>query len=160
MREAHNSKNVEINSNSSPVKIFEEDKPLNKKVLISNSDITKKKLIDNKNTISKQKPNFSSLQNYKYKKNNNYDEQFKLLANKFNEAIEVILELSENVNKLEKIIYSKQEKLNTRKYSNSGYKLKLIFFIIFISFILFHLLYLPVDFEQINLFLGDILSLL
>ena len=159
MREEHNSKNNETNLNSS-LKKYEQDNPLNKNSLFSNSDISSKNIFDNKNIINDEKPNFSSLQNYNNEKLNNYDEQFKVLANKFNEAIEVILELSESVNKLENTIYSKKEELNKRKYSNNRYKLKLIIFIIFISLVLFNLLYLPVDLKPVRLFLSEILSIL
>ena len=54
-----------------------------------------KKLLENKNSIK------TSV--------NENEAQFLILANKFNEAVEVILELSEKVEKLEKKIYQKRK---------------------------------------------------
>ena len=161
MREAHNSYNGDNNLNSSRVKNSEQHNIFNKNALFSHLDTSKKKLFDNniaRNDYKKQ--NFSSVLNHKNEENINYDEQFKLLANKFNEAIEVILELSERVHKLENIIYSKKQTLNKNKYSNNGYKLKLIVFIFFITLCSFYLLFLPVDYKSTGLFLDDILLLL
>ena len=64
--------------------------------------------------------------------NNDNEVQFKLLANKFNESVEVILELSEKVNKLEKFIYNEKE---NKSYRRIPFNLRLIS-IIFIIFIL------------------------
>lgn len=89
---------------------------------------------------------------------NNYDKQFTLLANKFNEATEVILELSENVKKLETIVYSKdKEKI---KYEDNSYKLKLLIFVLCIMFICFAIYFVPIDMITFRLFLDDILFLL
>ena len=154
MREEHDFNNAGNDLNSI-VKNSEKHKPLNKNALLTNLDIVEK---NTKNYVEKQKS--SSLQSYDNLKQNNYDEQFKLLANNFNEAIEVILELSESVNKLENIIYSDKGKLNKRKYSNSEYKLKLIVLIIFITLTIFYLYFLSIDLNSISLFLDEILLLL
>ena len=114
-----------------------------------------------KNTINNlETQNTSSISNQESKKRNNYDEQFKLLANKLNEAVEVILELSESVNKLESIIYSKRERFNKKKYYNNGNKLKFLIFIIFITSISLYLIFMPIDLNSINLFFYEILLLL
>ena len=64
---------------------------------------------------------------------NNNEAQFRLLANKFNESVEVILELSEKVNKLEKSIYYKKEiKLSRGLPFLFNFRLILIIFIVFI----------------------------
>ena len=124
-------------------------------------NISKKNNLDIKNTINNlETQNTSSISNHESKKGNNYDEQFKLLANKFNEAVEVILELSESVNKLESIIYSKKERFNDKKYSNNRYKLKFFILIIFITSISLYIIFLPIDLNSINLFLDEILLLL
>ena len=124
-------------------------------------NISKKNNLDIKNTINNlETQNTSSISNHESKKQNNYDEQFKLLANKFNEAIEVILELSDSVNKLESIIYSKKERFNKKKYSNNRYKLKFVIFILFITSISLYIIFLPIDLTSIILFLDEILLLL
>ena len=63
--------------------------------------------------------------------NNDIEAQFRLLANKFNESVEVILELSEKVNKLEKLIHSKKENKSYRGFF-VNFRLVSIIFIIFI----------------------------
>jgi hypothetical protein len=124
-------------------------------------NISKKNNLDIKNTINNlEKQNNSSISYHESKKRNNYDEQFKLLANKFNEAVEVILELSESVNKLENIIYSKKERFNKNNFSNNRYKLKFVIFFIFITSISLYVIFLPIDLTSINLFLDEILLLL
>ena len=124
-------------------------------------NISKKNNLDIKNPINNlETQNTSSISNHESKKGGNYDEQFKLLANKFNEAIEVILELSESVNKLESIIYSKKERFNDKKYSNNRYKLKFFILIIFITTISLYIIFLPIDLNSINLFFDEILLLL
>lgn len=124
-------------------------------------NISKKNNLDIKNTINNlETQNTSSISNHESKKRDNYDEQFKLLANKFNEAVEVILELSESVNELESIIYSKKERFNNKKYSTNRYKLKFVIFIIFITLISLYVIFLPIDLNSINLFFDEILLLL
>lgn len=124
-------------------------------------NISKKNNLDIKNTINNlETQNTSSISNHESKKRDNYDEQFKLLANKFNEAVEVILELSESVNELESIIYSKKERFNNKKYSTTRYKLKFVIFIIFITLISLFAIFLPIDLNSINLFFDEILLLL
>ena len=124
-------------------------------------NISKKNNLDIKNTINNlETQNTSSISNHESEKRSNYDEQFKLLANKFNEAIEVILELSESVNELESIIYSKKERFNDKKYSNNRYKLKFVIFVIFITLISLYVIFLPIDLNSINLFFDEILLLL
>ena len=49
--------------------------------------------------------------------NNDNEAQFRLLATKFNESVEVILELSEKVNKLEKLTYSDKKNRSYRVFS-------------------------------------------
>lgn len=124
-------------------------------------NISKKNNLDIKNTINNlETQNTSSISNHESKKRDNYDEQFKLLANKFNEAVEVILELSESVNELESIIYSKKERFNKNNFSNNRYKLKFVIFFIFITSISLYVIFLPIDLTSINLFLDEILLLL
>jgi len=96
---------------------------------INREFIPPKEEIANPNTLFQKKQiNKNEDKNFK----NDNEVQFKLLANKFNESVEVILELSEKVNKLEKLIYLEKE---NKSYKGIHFNLKLIS-IVFIIFIL------------------------
>ena len=103
-------------------------------------------------------------QNTQLKVNEDSDEnyhneaQFRMLANKFNEAVEVILELSEKINKLENLIYTEpaREKKTIFFKFLSFKSLCLIFVsILVISWVL---LYLPVDISLFKVILNEILT--
>ena len=103
-------------------------------------------------------------QNPQLKVNEDSDEnyhneaQFRMLANKFNEAVEVILELSEKINKLENLIYTEpaREKKTIFFKFLSFKSLCLIFVsILVISWVL---LYLPVDISLFKVILNEILT--
>ena len=89
---------------------------------------------------------------------NDNEAQFLMLANKFNEAVEVILELSHKVEKLERNA-NKYSLKHTHNSTNSYYiNFKLIFFILLISLIIFGFFTLPFDFLLIKSIITDILS--
>ena len=83
-----------------------------------------------------------------------------MLANKFNEAVEVILELSDRLENLEKSI-SLQDKKTKKiiKYSQFP-SLKFIIFIVLTSFFALGIIYLPFNFIMLKLILSDISSLI
>jgi len=103
-------------------------------------------------------------QNTQLKVNEDSDEnyhneaQFRMLANKFNEAVEVILELSEKINKLENLIYTEpaREKKTFFFKFLSFKSLCLIFVSILV--IPWVLLYLPVDISLFKVILNEILT--
>ena len=90
---------------------------------------------------------------------NNNDAQFLMLANKFNEAIEVILELSLKVENLEK---NATQNKNVKKNNNSSLfnfkNFKILVFISLIPIIVLVLFTLPFDILLIKTILIDILS--
>ena len=91
-------------------------------------------------------------------KNYHNEAQFRMLANKFNEAVEVILELSEKINKLENLIYTEpaREKKTIFFKFLSFKSLCLIFVsILVLSWIL---LYLRVDISLFKVILNEILT--
>ena len=100
--------------------------------------------------------NHSEKINIKSNTNDNYGEQFKFLANKFNEAIEVILELNDRVNMLKKLVYGKEG--NTKKilHNKNRNKIKLgiasALIILFISSLFFP----PIHLELTSLSKMDI----
>ena len=88
----------------------------------------------------------------------NNEAQFLMLANKFNEAVEVILELSEKVERLEK---KSRENSYKTKTNNKGYlffNFKLLIFLLIIPLIVLVFLTFPFDFSLINLIVKDIFS--
>ena len=103
-------------------------KKLKKFDKINREFIPPKEEIINTNTLFKKKQiNKNENKNF----NNDNEAQFRLLANKFNESVEVILELSEKVNKLEKLIYSEKENKSSRGFL-FNFRLVSIIVIIFI----------------------------
>ena len=66
--------------------------------------------------------------------NNDNEAQFRLLANKFNESVEVILELSEKVYKLEKLIYSEKENKPSRGLPFNFRSISVIFIIFILGY--------------------------
>ena len=89
---------------------------------------------------------------------NNNDAQFLMLANKFNEAVEVILELSDKVEKLER--NATQNKNIPRNNVNSSpfFNFKILVFILLIPMIIIGLFALPFDYLLIKSIIIDILS--
>ena len=84
--------------------------------------------------------------------------QFRILANKFNEAVEVILELSDKVKKLEHTIYKNH---NETKKSNGIFyyiNVKILFSMIFIPLLILGIFTLPFDFYTFKLIFSDIIS--
>ena len=82
-----------------------------------------------------------------------------MLANKFNEAVEVILELSEKVNRLETHTFSEIKKQNNKKqYSFLNFKLLAFTFIIL--FLVWGFMSIPIDIRMIKTILTDIFSVI
>lgn len=88
----------------------------------------------------------------------NNEAQFLMLANKFNEAVEVILELSDKVDRLEKKSRENSYKTKTNDKSYSFFNFKLLIFLLIIPLIVLVFLTFPFDFSLINLIVKDILS--
>ncbi len=88
---------------------------------------------------------------------NNNDAQFLMLANKFNEAVEVILELSHKVEKLERNA-SQNKDIPKNKVNSSPFSFKVLVFILLIPIIVLSFFTLPFDFLLIKSIIVDILS--
>ena len=128
---------------------------------------TEKNFVNDKNkaTLSKSiESNFDNLtqkvksENKNLKRNINDNEaQFLMLANKFNEAVEVILELSEKVEKLERYVSQNPSKLKNN--TNSSYfNFKIFVFLLIIPIIVIGFFTLPFDLSFIETIIIDILS--
>ena len=134
--------------------------PKKDNILLTNLNVIKKpKIIKNKSEVYNH-TKFDLVLNSKKQSEINYDSQFILLANKFNEAVEVILELSDRLENLEKSI-SLQDKKTKKiiKYSQFP-SLKFIIFIVLTSFFALGVIYLPFNFIMLKLILSDISSLI
>ena len=127
-------------------------------VLLTNLDVNKKqKIINNKSEVYNHIKNFDLVLNSKKQPETNYNSQFILLANKFNEAVEVILELSNKLENLEKTVYLKDRKISKNIKFPS---LKVTVFIVLISFFALGVIYLPFNSLMLRLMLSDISSLI
>ena len=139
------------------------DLMLNKKdiALESNLNVIKnQKITKNKTEVYK---NFSKLNlglNIKKKTYISYNAQFTLLANKFNEAIEIILELSSKVEHLEKTVSLKEHEIQQINKHIEIPNLKIIVFIVLTSLFTLAVIYLPFNFLTLELILSDISSLI
>ena len=130
-------------------------------ILLANLNVTKNpKVINSKLEVHDHINKLDLVVKSKKQSEINYDSQFILLANKFNEAVEVILELSHRLENLEKSISLQNKKTKKiSKYSQFP-SLKFIVFIIFISFFALGVIYLPFKFVMLKLILSDISSLI
>ena len=119
------------------------------------NELKNENVISNKPEIYPHHDNFNLVSNSEKQTQISYDAQFRLLANKFNEAVEVILELSDKVKNLEKAVY-----LNDKKISKNSKipNLKIIVFIILILLFVFGINYLPINLSIFKLILSDISS--
>ena len=89
---------------------------------------------------------------------NDNDAQFLMLANKFNEAVEVILELSDKVEKLERNASQKSYKDKKNVNSSSFFNIKIFVFLLLIPIIVLGFFTLPFDISSMKLIIIDILS--
>ena len=89
---------------------------------------------------------------------NDNDAQFLMLANKFNEAVEVILELSQKVEKLERNASQNKNIQKNKINSSSFFNFKILVFILLIPIIVLGFFTLPFDFLIIKSIIVDILS--
>ena len=154
MREANITDNVHLDPMSLNVKDSIIDKPVKKKILFTKSKESIQNNNENINLKNNIDNNFLSRENYKNQIEYNYDEQFKFLANKFNESIEVILELTDSINKLEKAVYGKEENKKKEHHNRKVYKIILI-----ASFALTILVLSSLFFFSVNLDLTSLLKI-
>ena len=89
---------------------------------------------------------------------NNNEAQFLILANKFNEAVEVILELSHKVEKLERNASQKSYKQTKNVNSSSFFNIKIFVFLLLIPILVLGFFTLPFDFLLIKSIIIDVLS--
>ena len=96
-------------------------------------------------------------QNLKNSTNEN-EAQFLMLANKFNEAVEVILQLSEKVEKLEKATIKTSNKDKKKFFFLKIFNLKILTIIIIVPLTILGFFTLPIDFVLLKSIVLDIIS--
>ena len=127
-------------------------------ILTQETDVKNMSLLNNKKSLGNE-----TLSNNSNKENNiNFTDsnevQFRILATKFNEAVEVILELSDKVSKLEKAVY-KTHSQNKKENSFFNYiNIKMLFIVMLLSFLTLGMLYFPIDLSKFKLILNEIVS--
>ena len=84
--------------------------------------------------------------------------QFRIIANKFNEAVEVILELSEKVKKLEEIVNSLPFKSYEDKKKYFFLNIKTFVYIIIATLLIVAFSFFPIDMSLIRLIITDVIS--
>ena len=114
--------------------------------------LNKKKSLDNE-TLSNNSNKENSI-NF----TDSNEVQFRILATKFNEAVEVILELSDKVSKLEKAVYKTHSQSKKENSYFNFINMKMIFIVMLISFLTLGMLYFPIDLSKFKLILNEIIS--
>ena len=166
MRESNNLTVTETDTlNNNLMSEFESTiKDENKKVAKSNNDTlidknkeTKSNSIKHNSEIPIDQRDQTENKNINRTVNDN-DAQFLMLANKFNEAVEVILELSQKVEKLERNAYQSSHKNKNHKDHIPFFNFKICVFLLLMPLILVSLFTLPFDLSFIKSIISDIIS--
>ena len=160
MREINN-----IDQKNAPfIRSSEQDNKLNHRIQINVLETNKNKIkknnfinLPNEENIVKKNIDFDHSKNNQL--NNSYDAQFRILANKFNEILDVISDISSTVEKLEKVTYSKEKEYKVVRNKLNWFKLKPTAFILLIGLFGLAFFYLSTYLETLNIIIQDILSL-
>ena len=121
----------------------------NKEIVSNSTKNNSENIVHNRDKSEKQKIN---------KTVNNNEAQFLMLANKFNEAVEVILELSQKVEKLERNASQKSYKQTKNVNSSSFLNIKIFVFLLLIPIMILGFFTLPFDISSMKSVIFDILS--
>ncbi len=127
-------------------------------ILTQETDVKNMSLLNNKKSSGNE-----TLSNNSNKENNinftdSNEAQFRILATKFNEAVEVILELSDKVSKLEQTVYKTHSQSKKENSYFNYINMKMIFIVMLISFLTLGMLYFPIDLSKFKLILNEIIS--
>ena len=132
---------------------LEKDNFINETKKIENSNYLKRKSTNSKSK-NDESSNKQNLANSAY----GNEAQFRIIAKKFNEAVEVILELSDKVKNLEEIVQSLSIKPSKDKKSNYFFNFKTFILIVLTTLILVGLYTYPIDLTLFNLVISDVIS--
>ena len=127
-------------------------------ILTQETDVKNMSLLNNKKSLGNETLSNNSNKENSINFTDSNEAQFRILATKFNEAVEVILELSDKVSKLEKAVY-KTHSQNKKENSFFNYiSIKMLFILILLSFLTLGMLYFPIDLSKFKLILNEIVS--
>ena len=118
------------------------------------NSFSENKKIENSNIKNVRNPIKRASDNLPY----DNEAQFRMIAKKFNEAVEVILELSDKVKKLEETIDSLSVNSSKNKKKYSFFNLKTYVFITITTLIILALFTFPINLTLIKLIITDVIS--
>ena len=118
------------------------------------NSLLENKKIENSNNKNVRNPIKQASDNLPY----DNEAQFRMIAKKFNEAVEVILELSDKVKNLEETINSLSVKSSKNKKNHSFFNLKTYVFITITTLIILVLFTFPINLTLIKLIITDVIS--
>ena len=126
--------------------------------LTQETNDTDQLLLNNKKSLDNETLSNNSNKENSINFSDSNEVQFRILATKFNEAVEVILELSDKVSNLEKAVY-KTHSQNEKENSFFNYiNIKMLFILMLLSFLTLGILYFPIDISMFKLILNEIVS--
>ena len=127
-------------------------------ILTQETDVKNMSLLNNKKSLGNETSSTNLNKENSINFTDSNEAQFRILATKFNEAVEVILELSDKVSKLEKAVY-KTHSQNKKENSFFNYiNIKTLFILMLLSFLSLGMLYFPIDISKFELILNEIVS--
>ena len=127
-------------------------------ILTQETDVKNMSLLNNKKSLGNETSSTNLNKENSINFTDSNEAQFRILATKFNEAVEVILELSDKVSKLEKAVY-KTHSQNKKENSVFNYiNINMLFILMFLSFLTLGMLYFPIDISKFKLIFNEIVS--
>ena len=127
-------------------------------ILTQETDVKNMSLLNNKKSLGNETSSTNLNKENSINFTDSNEAQFRILATKFNEAVEVILELSDKVSKLEKAVY-KTHSQNKKENSVFNYiNIKILFILMFLSFLTMGMLFFPIDISKFKLIFNEIVS--
>ena len=168
MRESNNLVVTKTNSsNNNLMSKFEntikEDKPKNNFLSKNigkdkNEDLIQKSIINNPEDLLHH--NKGIEQKTAKDISNDNEARFLMLANKFNEAVEVILELSKKVEKIERNFDQNTSQTRKLESKSSFFNLKVFIFLLIIPITIIGFFTLPIDFSLMKTIIIDVFSMI
>ena len=127
-------------------------------ILTQETDVKNMSLLNNKKPLSNETLSDNANKENSINLTTSNEVQFRILATKFNEAVEVILELSDKVSKLEQTVYKTHSQSKKENSYFNFINMKMIFIVMLISFLTLGMLYFPIDLSKFKLILNEIIS--
>ena len=153
-------KSSEKNDNEKPINTKSEDDKAIIEPNVNKDEISQNKI--QKDIQHEMKPDISELKENLNKVAKTNEKAFDLLANKFNESVEVILELTQRVEKLETVtkLQSMQESVKKTEVKSSQNGLKFFIFLLFLAGISYFFYKFNIDIKILKEISKDFLAIL